>query len=86
MATIDGVAPSRDTVATGEYTGSQSLFIYLKPAHFDAVPGIRDFAAEFVSDAAAGADGYLVDLGLVPLTDSERRKMQEQIASLASPD
>jgi phosphate transport system substrate-binding protein len=84
LAQINGVAPSPNTIAAGEYKGSQALYIYLKTAHLDTVPGIKEFAEEFVSDRASGKNGYLVAMGLVPLTDDQRREMQTRIASMAA--
>ena len=45
----------------------------MKKSHIGQVPGIKEFVAEFTSDAAAGEDGYLADKGLIPLTDAERK-------------
>ena len=65
---IDGVAPTFENIADGSYPISRSMFFYLKQAHAGSIPGILDYAAEFVSDAAAGEDGYLIDKGLIPLS------------------
>ena len=83
LAQINGVAPSPATIAAGEFKGSQALYIYLKTAHLSIVPGIKEFAGEFVSDRASGKSGYLVAMGLVPLTDEQRQEMQARIANMA---
>jgi phosphate transport system substrate-binding protein len=41
-------------------------------AHVGAVPGIKEYLAEFSSDKAWGPDGYLADKGLIPMPDAER--------------
>jgi phosphate transport system substrate-binding protein len=64
---VDGVAPSFETIADGSYKVSRPLYVYAKKAHVGAVPGMAEFVAEYVSDKAIGADGYLADKGLVPL-------------------
>ncbi len=64
---IDGVEPTFDAILSGDYTISRSLFFYLKAGHFSVIPGLEDFAAEFVSESASGQDGYLADKGLIPL-------------------
>ena len=69
---VDGVAPSFDSIADGSYPVSRPLFFYVKKAHADAVPGVREYIAEFVSDKAFGMEGYLADKGLIPLPDGER--------------
>jgi len=84
LAGINRVGPSPATIAGGEYKGSQALYIYLKNAHLGSVPGIKEFAAEFVSDRASGKDGYLVAMGLVPLTDEQRREMQARVAAMTA--
>jgi len=64
---LDGVAPSAESIASWRYPASRPLFIYVKTAHLGLIPGLADFLAEFVSDRAAGPEGYLVELGLAPV-------------------
>jgi phosphate transport system substrate-binding protein len=66
-AAVDGVAPSFETIAAGDYKVSRPLFIYAKKQHVAAVPGMAEFLAEYVSAKAIGDDGYLADKGLIPL-------------------
>ena len=66
-AAINDVAPTFDNIASGDYGVSRSLFFYIKNAHVDVIPGMMEYVAEFVSDAATGQDGYLTDKGLIPL-------------------
>jgi phosphate transport system substrate-binding protein len=82
-AQIDGVSPDFDSIASGQYPVSRPLYFYVKKAHVDRVPGLREYVAEFTSDAAAGEFGYLTDSGLIPLSDQERAQVQEQAKSLA---
>ena len=46
---------------------SRSMYFYIKKAHIDVVPGIMEYAAEFVSEDASGEEGYLTEKGLIPL-------------------
>lgn len=66
-ATVNGVAPSVETIASGEYPISRSMFIYVKRAHIGVIPGLEQFVAEYVSDNSMGRGGYLQDRGLIPL-------------------
>jgi phosphate transport system substrate-binding protein len=66
-AKVDGVAPTVESIASANYPVSRPLFIYVKTAHVAAVPGLAEFIQEFVSDKAAGPEGYLVDKGLTPM-------------------
>ena len=64
-ANINGVQPTTDTIASGEYPISRPLQFYVKLAHLDMVPGLRDYIKFFVSDEIAGPDGPLAEYGLV---------------------
>jgi len=69
--TIDGVAPSADTIADGSYPLARSLYIYVKKQHVGVTPGLEQFVTEFLSEASAGRGGYLQDRGLVPLPEAQ---------------
>ncbi|HEY8121149.1 MAG TPA: PstS family phosphate ABC transporter substrate-binding protein [Myxococcota bacterium] len=83
-STIDGVAPTFDTIASGSYGISRPLFFYVKTAHVGRVAGLKEFIAAFLSDAAASEDGYLADKGLIPLEDAERAAVRKSALSLAA--
>jgi phosphate transport system substrate-binding protein len=76
---IDGVAPDEDTIASGEYGISRPIFVYVKNAHRGVIPGLEEFIAEYVSEAAMGPDGYLAERGLIPLDDEQRGKVQDAV-------
>ncbi len=65
VATMDGVVPSVESIAAGEYPVSRPLFIYVKKAHFGVVPGLKEFVTFFLSDEMAGPNGPLASYGLV---------------------
>ena len=62
-APINGVEPTYETIAGGSYPGARPLYIYVKKAHLDAIPGLRTFLAEYA--ASWGKDGPLVKRGLI---------------------
>ena len=64
-ATVNGVAPEYDAIKAGDYPISRPLFVYFKKEHFDVIPNLKEFMEEYQSDAAIGAEGYLVDKGLI---------------------
>ena len=70
---VANVEPTFENIASGKYGISRSLFFYVKKTHIGKVPGLKEYIAEFTSDAAAGEEGYLADKGLIPLTDAERK-------------
>jgi phosphate transport system substrate-binding protein len=75
---IDGNEPTFENIADGAYPVSRSLFFYVKNAHVEVVPGIKEYVDEFTSEAAAGESGYLADKGLIPLPEEERAAGREQ--------
>lgn len=83
-ATIDGVEPTFDAIAAGYYKISRSMYFYIKKAHVGVIPGIAEYAAEFVSEAAAGEDGYLVDKGLIPLPEEAFTANQDAVTNLVA--
>jgi len=67
---IQGVMPSYETIQDGSYPGARPLFIYLKKAHLGAVPGLREFVAEY--SRAWQPRGYLTRRDLIPSPDPVR--------------
>ena len=81
-AIVDGVTPTFDNIAAGDYPISRSLFFYVKGQHAEVVPGIREYVAEFTSEDAWGDFGYLSERGLIPLTEVQRREVGDAARSL----
>jgi len=79
VATMGGVAPSTETISTGEYPVSRPLFFYMKKAHIGVIPGLKEFASFFVADEIAGPDGPLSAYGLV--ADPELAATQAAVAA-----
>lgn len=77
-ATMSGASASSDTIISGEYPVSRPLFFYIKKAHIGMIPGLKEYAEFFMSDAIAGEGGPLAQYGLV--VDSELAKTQAMIA------
>jgi len=78
VATMSGIVPSTESIATGEYPVSRPLFFYVKKAHIGVIPGLKEYAEFFVADEIAGPDGPLSEYGLV--ADPELVKTQEAVA------
>ncbi|QFI64990.1 substrate-binding domain-containing protein [Sinorhizobium alkalisoli] len=77
VATMGGVTPSVETIASGEYPVSRPLYFYVKNAHLDVIPGLQEYVEFFVSDEMAGPEGPLSAYGLV--SDPELAKTQEAV-------
>ena len=80
VATVSGVAPSVETISSGDYPISRPLYFYVKNAHIGVIPGLKEYIAFFVSDEMAGPGGPLADYGLVP--DPELAATQEMVSGL----
>jgi phosphate transport system substrate-binding protein len=81
-STVGGVEPTFDDISSGDYPVSRSLFFYVKNAHAQSIPGIREYITEFTSEAATGDEGYLADRGLIPAPEEIRKKVRADAASL----
>ncbi len=78
VATMSGIVPSTESIASGEYPVSRPLFFYVKKAHIGVIPGLKEYAEFFVADEVAGPDGPLAEYGLV--SDPELAKVQDTVA------
>ncbi len=83
-AVVDGVEPTFDNIASGDYPVSRSLYFYIKNAHVGVVPGIQEYAVEFMSENAAGEDGYLLDKGLIPLPADSFNTVSDAVKNLTT--
>ena len=74
-AIVDGVSPEFEAIAEGSYPVSRSLYFYVKKDHIDIVPGIAEYVKEALADNTSGLEGYLIDKGLIPMSEDERRTL-----------
>jgi phosphate transport system substrate-binding protein len=79
---IDGVEPTFEAIADGQYPVARPLYLYVKKAHAGVIPGIYEFLNEFTSEKAWGEDGYLADKGMIPMPDEERAAFREDAKKL----
>ncbi|MEL6785433.1 MAG: substrate-binding domain-containing protein, partial [Pseudomonadota bacterium] len=79
---IGGKEPTFENIASGDYPVSRSLFFYVKKAHVGVIPGIEEFLAEFTSEDAFGADGYLAEKGLIPMPAEEANAVKDAVKNL----
>ena len=84
-SSVDGMAPTIETIANKSYGVSRPLYFYVKLAHVDVIPGIREFLAEYTSEDSWGPGGYLEERGMIPMPENEReffKKNAEEIIPL----
>ena len=79
---VDGVQPTFEAIAAGDYPVARPLFFYVKKAHIGVIPGMEGYLTEFTSEKAWGPDGYLADKGMIPMPDAERYKYRADVAKL----
>ncbi len=84
VATMSGVKPSADVIATGEYPVSRPLFFYVKKAHLGVIPGLKEYVEFFISDDMVGPDSPLAEYGLVAAPDAERDEVRANFEAGAS--
>jgi len=79
---INGVEPTFEGIAAGDYPVSRPLYFYVKKAHVGKIPGIQEYLDEFTSERAMGEDGYLSDKGLIPLPEDEYAEVLDAVTNL----
>ncbi len=81
-AVIEGSAPTFEAIADGSYPVSRPLFVYVKKAHVDVIPGLRRLLAEFTAERAWGDEGYLSQRGLITMPEEERLRVAAIVREL----
>lgn len=79
--TINGVEATYETVSTGKYPGARPLYIYVKKAHMQAIPGLQGFLNTYAANW--GPDGALTKRGMVAAPEDVRNASAEAVKSLA---
>lgn len=74
---VNGVEPTFENISVGKYKISRSLYFYIKKAHAGVIPGMIEYVRAFTSEKAFGPEGYLVEKGLIPLSDKERQEIRK---------
>lgn len=79
-AIIDGGAPTFDAIADGSYSISRALYFYVKHAHVDVIPGVKEYMTEWTKHW--NEDGRLIDTGMIPLPANEMAEMVSRMENL----
>lgn len=64
---INGVTPTYENVSAGNYPAARAMYVYIKKAHLDAIPGLKEFVAQWTK--SWGRDGPLTAIGLIASPD-----------------
>tara|TARA_R110000782_G_scaffold78276_2_gene154913 strand:- start:63346 stop:64407 length:1062 start_codon:yes stop_codon:yes gene_type:complete len=81
---LNGIEATYDNVSSGEYPGARPLYIYVKKAHLNVIPGLKAYVEEFEKGWAPG--GYLTKRGMVASTEANRIKNAATIKTMATLD
>ena len=76
---INNFIASQDNIISGSYQISRPLFIYFKKEHLDLIFAMRQFISEIISNNTLGFEGYLLQKGLIPLTDLELKNVRDEV-------
>ncbi len=79
---VEGKAPTMENIADKSYGVSRPLYVYIKSAHVDIIPGIREFLNEFTHEDTWGPGGILEERGLIPMPTEERIKFSNDAKSM----
>ena len=79
---VDGVQPTFEAIADGQYPVSRPLFFYVKKAHINVIPGMKEYLSEFTSEKAWGEEGYLGEKGMIPMPDAERAEFHNNVKNM----
>jgi phosphate transport system substrate-binding protein len=79
VASVNGVQPTLQTIAKGEYPFSRPLFIYVKKAHMGQIPGLNEFVSFSLSPAMIGPNGAAVKKGLIPMPNPEAQAVRAAV-------
>ncbi len=69
---LGGVEPSSETIANFTYPGARRMFVYVKQAHLNVIPGLKEFVTEYARGWEPG--GYLSRRGLIPAPEDVRAR------------
>ena len=81
---IGGVAPTYASISDFSYPGARPLYIYVKLAHLNAVPGLKEYVATWAK--LWGPDGALKAKGMVIAPEDVRAKSAALAANLTAMD
>jgi phosphate transport system substrate-binding protein len=72
---MNGVDPTYENISSFQYPGARPLYVYVKKAHLDAIPGLKEFLAAW--SESWGRDGPLANIGLVASPDDAMARARD---------
>ena len=81
---LNGTAPTAETISNLSYPGARQVYVYAKGEHVNAVPGMKEFLAEYARAWSKG--GYLERRGLIPSPADVQAKATQAATQLTPLD
>lgn len=78
-ATVNGFEPTPETISSGKYPISRSLFFYTKNSHRKEVPAMAKYVEMFMKEDMIGPDGILTEIGLIALPEERRKAIRASV-------
>ena len=78
-AQVEGVIPTPETISSGKYPISRSLFFYVKNSHRADVSAIDKYVEMFMSEEMIGNDSILGEIGLIALPEARRTAIRASV-------
>lgn len=79
-AKVNGVVPTPESISSGNYPISRSLFFYIKNSHSKDVPAMSKYVELFMDEEMIGPEGILTEIGLIALPDDTRNSIRASVA------
>ncbi len=79
---INQITPDFENIVAGNYPISRTLYFYVRKENFIESKNAQNYVKTFISPKAIGEEGYLIDKGLIPLSDTEYQQQAQKITSL----
>ena len=80
-AKVNGMMPTPESISSGKYPISRSLFFYIKNSHAKAVPAMNKYVDMFMNEEMIGKEGILGEIGLISLPDTKRVDIRTAVTS-----
>ncbi|QWC56647.1 phosphate ABC transporter substrate-binding protein [Erythrobacter sp. 3-20A1M] len=78
---MNGVEPTYENISSFSYPGARPLFVYVKKAHANAIPGLKEYLAQWPQ--MWGKGGPLAKIGLVASPDGVMSTNAQKATTLA---
>ncbi len=79
---IDDIEADFANISSKKYALSRPLYVYFKKENLLTIPRMGEFIKELISAETLGKKGYLINNGLVPLSEKEINLMRKNILPL----